>query len=477
MIQKAAGTVLLLIGLSGCQLNTKTPAPLLENSPVEAKTSSISVPIVIPSNEIKNILQRSINESLTDGYLLKASGISIGPGVDLQFILRPNGPVSASASNGSIKLQIPLVADIYANWKTCVKMLVKVCASHHEDAQPAITLLLDIKPAPTTDYHVNPNVNLAYTLDKAVSIKVGPFTVNLVSMTRDGLDKQVAKFQQTINTELAGKIPLREAAEKAWVAADKPILVSKENNLWLTSRLEGVYSAPLTTEGNSAILNLGFSGKFSALVGDPPAVPAPTPLPPLTLTAAPPGFILNVPLSLQFAELEKRLNAASPFSYDFKGNVITVNQMALSSTSDGKLSVGLQVNLTTAGKWFNKKGWIYLTGKPVYDQTRKRVVFQDLAYTSHTESVLLNQAAWATEPLVIAALKSRAYIEVGDYLSDAQTKVNAYVTSFAVKGVGNVSGHLDSLKIEDIIVQQQGVVVNANAVGAMALTIEGVSSN
>lgn len=473
---RPAFVVLLLIGLSGCQLNTKVPDPLPESSPIEAKTSSISVPIAISSNEIRAILQRTINESLVDGNLFKESGRDLGYDTHLQTIIRPNGPVSASASDGSVKLQIPLIADLYVNWKTCRKVLVKICAGHHEDAQGAFTVLVDMKPEITAGYGVNPNVNLTYNLDKPVSITVGPVTVNLVSVTREAINKQLTSFQKTINTEYAGKLPLREAAEKAWAAAANPILVSQENNLWLTSRLEELNSAPLTTEGDRAILNLGFSGKFSALVGDPPAAQAPTPLPPLKPTAAPSGFVLNMPLTLPFVELEKRANTLPAFSYNYKGNVITVKKMALSSTRDGKLSLGLQVNLSTAGKWFDKSGWVYLTGTPVYDQTGKRVVFQHLGYTAQTESVLLNQAAWAVEPLVVAALKDRAYIEIADYLSSAQAKVNAFVTSIPVQGVGTITGHLDSLAIEDIIVQQQNIVVVANAEGSMAITVEGVAS-
>jgi hypothetical protein len=469
--------VLMLIGLSGCQLNTKVPDPLPESLPIEAKTSWISVPIVISSNEIRAILQRTISESLVDGNLFKESGRDLGYDTHLQTILRPNGPVSASASDGSVKLQIPLIADLYVNWKTCRTVLgVRICAGHHEAAQGAFTVLVDMKPEITAGYGVNPNVDLTYNLDKPVSFTIGPVTVNLVSVTREAINNQLTSFQKTINTEYAGKLPLREAAEKAWAAAANPILVSQENNFWLTSRLEELNSAPLTTEGDKAILNLGFSGKFSALVGDPPAAQAPSPLPPLKPTAAPSGFVLNMPLTLQFVELEKRVNTLPAFSYNYKGNVITVKKMALSSTRDGKLSLGFQVNLSTAGKLFDKSGWVYLTGTPVYDQTGKRVVFQHLGYTAQTESVLLSKAAWAVEPLVVAVLKDRAYIEISDYLSNAQAKVNAFVTSIPVQGVGTITGHLDSLAIENIIVQQQNIVIVTNAEGSMAMTIEGVAS-
>jgi hypothetical protein len=54
--------------------------------------------------------------------------------------------------------------------------------------------------------------------------------------------------------------------------------------------------------------------------------------------------------------------------------------------------------------------------------------------------------------------------------------VNAFVTSIPVQGVGTITGHLDSLAIEDIIVQQQNIVVVANAEGSMAITVEGVAS-
>lgn len=477
MKQRSAFVALLLIGLSGCQLNTTVPAPLTGSSPIEAKTSTISLPIVITSDEIRSILQRSIDERLIDGNLYKESGQDLGYDTHLQTIVRPNGPVSASASNGSIKLRIPIVADLYVNWKTCKKMLVRICAAHHEDAQGAVTVLVDMKPEITADYTVNPNVNLSYNLDKPVSLKVGPITVNLVSETRKAIEKQLNYFQNAINTEYAAKLPLREAAEKAWAAAANPILISQENNLWLTSSLEELNSAPLTTEGEKAILKLGLSGKFTALVGDPPAPLPPAPLPNLKPITAPPGFVLNVPLTLQFAELEKRANMAPPFSYNYKGNVITVKKMALSSTHDGKLSLGLQVNLSTGGKWLDKSGWIYLTGTPTYDQTGKRVVFQDLGYTAQTESVLLNQAAWAVEPLVVTALKDRAYIELADHLLNAQAKVNAFVNSITIQSVGTIAGHLESLAVENIIVQQESIVVVANAQGSMAMTVEGVARN
>ncbi|MHC8286756.1 DUF4403 family protein [Pseudomonas sp. XS1P51] len=469
-------TLLFSLTLFGCHLNTRMPETLSHDVPIDIKESSIALPISIPVDQIKNLLQQAINENSAQGYLFMQGGISIAPATDLQIILKNSAPVSASAKNDSIELSIPLRADLYVSWKTCSGWPIKICVGHHVDSAPEFTVFVNMKPGLTPDYKFQPNINLTYSLDKPVSFPLGPFTVNLVSQTNNAINKQLTSLQAKLNNELAAKVDARKAAQQAWATATKPISISKENNLWLVGDVTRLYSAPFTTVNNSALINVGIDGKFSAVLGDPPSAQTEGPLPPLAIQAPNPGFVLNLPLTIQYSELENQIRKnTDKLMFDYKGNTIQVKDVKISSTASGELSTGFYVTLKSSGEWLGKSGWLYLVGTPVYDPSSRIVSIKNLSYDTQTQSVLVDTAAWAIEPLVTAKFEEKLAVSIGDYIDATTVKLNAFATSIPIEGIGELNGKLDALDVNAIIVQTKSLTVLTHAKGAMSMNLENVS--
>ena len=222
----------------------------------------------------QSLMQKAINENSNGNQLFFESGRGVGNGVSIQTDVRTRGGVSVAAINNYLEARLPLHVALRADWEKCkrINLIVgskRVCVKHGEDTSADFTVIAKISPRLTSAYTLEPNLNLDYTLDRGAQIKVGPIKINLVSKTREALNGQMANFQSKLANSLKNKINVKSHAETAWDRVQDPILVSKDNGIWLNADLSSLHSTPLSTSGDFAHLGIGLKGKFSITSNKP----------------------------------------------------------------------------------------------------------------------------------------------------------------------------------------------------------------
>lgn len=477
MKNNLAIAVLLLFGLVGCKIDSRAPDRLNSNTITQPEESYISLPISISAEEIQTLLQQAINENSNGDQLFFESGRSVGNGVKIQTIVKKRGNVSVHARNNNIEAILPLHVDLRADWEKCERIKFgfgskNICAKHHEDTNAQFTVAVKLGPRINSEYKLEPNLDLDYKLDRPVQIKIGPIEINLVSKTREALDNQISKFQAKLDASLQGKIDAKSHAQRAWDLTQKPIRLSKTENVWLMSSVSSLHATPLFTSDNAAHLGFAIKGNFILFAGVPEDIHHTKPLPPLQISLPTTESVLNVPVIINYSELEAQTNnRIKDFKINYEGNTVTVKKVTIYGASNGKLVVGADVNLKAKGDWFGTNGWVYLLGNPVYNNSNQEIAVKNVKYDVNTESAIVNTAAWALSPYIQGKVEKALVFNVSDKLNNAKDLANNSIKDVTIDGVGRLTGSLSAFDISDLSVQGDSIRVVAKGRGTIKLQV------
>lgn len=467
----------LLLGLAGCKIDSKAPERLSSNTITKPEESYISLPISINAEEIQALLQQAINENSTGDQLFFERGRSVGNGVTIQTIVKKRGDVSVHARNNNIDASLPLHVDLRADWEACQRIdffvgSKNVCVRHHEDTSAQFTVKVKLSPRLNNEYKLEPNLDLDYSLDRPVQIRIGPIEINLVSKTREALDQHIGKFQTKLDASLQGTINAKAHAQRAWDLTQKPIRLSKVENVWLMTDVSSLHATPFFTSDNAAHLGVAIKGGFILYAGTPEGAHHTKPLPPLQTSLPSTGSVLNVPVIVSYPELEIQANnRLKDFKINYEGNIVTVKKVTIYGTSNGKLVVGADVNLKAKGDWFGTNGWVYLLGNPVYNSSNQEIAVKGVKYDVNTESAIVNAAAWALSPYVQGKIEEALVLNVSDKLNSAKELANNSIKDVAIDKIGRLTGSLSTFEIGDLSVQGDSIRILAKARGTMKLQV------
>lgn len=252
-----------------------------------------------------------------------------------------------------------------------------------------LAIRLDI----TRDWRLAGQPKIAYAWSREPGID---FLGRRVTFTR-AADSELAKVRGDVERALAAelaKVPLRDAAERGWRAGHTVLELNHANPaVWARITPERVRYGGYRIEGRKLVAQLGIDAKVETKVGDRPAPPAPTRLPPLAPFAGTPGSAsLHLPIIADYAVLEPVIakalakRALRPFVLGDLGTVkARFDKVTVYGTEGGRIAVGAAFDATTDLALVPRaKGTIWLTAKPVNRAGSREVGFADVQITGDT---------------------------------------------------------------------------------------------
>lgn len=252
-----------------------------------------------------------------------------------------------------------------------------------------LAIRLDI----TRDWRLTGQPKIAYSWSREPGID---FLGRRVTFTGQA-DSELAKVRRDVERALAAelaKVPLRDAAERGWRAGHTVLELNHANPaVWARVTPERVRYGGYRIDGRKLVAQLGIDARVETKVGEKPAAPAPTRLPPLAPLAAKPGRAsLHVPIIADYAVLEPVIakalakRAQRPFVLGELGTVTArFGKVTVYGTERSRIAVGADFDATSDLKLVPRaKGTIWLTAKPVNRPGSREVGFTDLEVTGDT---------------------------------------------------------------------------------------------
>lgn len=454
--------LLALVTTFSCR-SVKPDATPVASTPVvlPKAVSSANIPIILPLSYLEENINKDWSSRLfSDKGLPLASGIL----ADLDVVRRGRITLQA-APNNTLRVKVPM------NLKGDIKIEKKVFGQVMSSTVPFNEMLapeISFVPEIGRNWELSIKNVTIENWGRSMKYNFLGFEVDLDPIIRNQLQKALDNQLKATNFT---KLDFRKVAQETWRSFAEPYSFDQEG------LLVHFYSLPKQlkvrqelTEDQKLSLYLGIEGEVFSQVGTKPTVKLP-PLPPIQLNDNKSNFIdIQLPLVIKHGDLDAFLNktmAGQPIRTD-KKTVFVPTNMRTSKYGD-KMLLAMDFKAIRNNK-MEVKGEVFLAGKPVYDEAKQQLVFEDLEFDMRTGHLPAKLAINANKGKILSEIRKMAKYPLANYIKEAKQAMQQqgyFETDFATFRVKN-----PDLKIKGLYTTEEDIRLYVQSTGQMDIQLK-----
>ncbi len=468
-------TACLVTALAACTtIKPAAPQPVPVPPLPPVADSSIAVPINIDTVALGHELEALLSAQPGPQGIFWITGDHLNGNVDLQMGVNRTGPAIVTTDGGCLNFSVPLGIN---NGRIDAQVHVLIA-----NPRKVVTFggAVNVKTracvAVDHDWHVESTVVPAFewTTDPflSVSLPIGNITIGIRDRVTSKLQEKLPMIQDLLQRKLAA-IDVTPAMAKAWEGLQRPLQLSTNPDVTASVDVMAVGLGPMTSSGVNLVIRPSIVAKLSAHIGTPAvAVPA-RPLPPNSGQAAADGFALALRVDATYDEMNRAL-AARVANHEFPvadGKHVTLTDVHLSNLGDKLLiKAGFKAKLGSL-PFENVEGWLYLTGRPNYDDAARVLSVQGLDFDLDTNKVLLDAGAAVLKPYVIEQLTKAAVFELAKEIDPVKSRISAGIEAREIWPGLVLNVTVSSFDVSTLHVDDTGVAIFTTARGMATLDV------
>jgi len=403
-----ARALILLLPLAfapaSCSRNAGNPAPPKVETPATfpQQSSTIVVPLTAPLSSVEATLDREVPRELyrideVKPDCVPAQRVDLGiakvklvPRLSCRIAGRvTRGRISLSGRGDTLLIDMPVSAVIKVE---------KVAGFAGETVTGAAVAHATAKLSVDRGWSPTATVNIRYDWTRPPGIDVLGQRIEFAGKADEKLRPVVAGLERTLPRELA-KLRLRDQLETAWRQGFTTLSLNRDDPpAWMrvTPRRLGFGGYRVT--GSRLEMLLAAEAVTETFVGDRPAPPAPSPLPPPSGTVGPRGLRFFIPVLADYRQLEPVIGRALG-KLAAKGIVLPnvgpvdaeFGRVTVYATTGNHLAVGVKAKVRKRGSSvFSTKGQVWLTAIPYNEEGSQLVRARDIRLAGQTDSGTVN---------------------------------------------------------------------------------------
>ena len=378
------------------------PAPELlpdDPRPPIARSSVLSVPIVIPLDRLVALLEEAVPRefgSLEERHDLPdndraaiAFALERGP-----FEVRMDGPVARVEATVEYAMRAyydpPILPELSGSCGTgddgLRRLKVVIEAPLRLDAEWALATrsrLVELVPASD---------------EERDRCEVTFLDVDVTDRLVEGARAFLAAQEATIDS-VAGAIDLRDSFEAWWATLRDPIQLA--DSVWLVVGPDSIRQGRISGSGSTLRVDVALDARPTIVVGARPPQDT-TSLPRLGAGDFEPGLDILVEGRAEYGAtadiLRKEL---SGIQLEHEGRTLRLDSLDMLGIGGGRVALEVWVS-------GDRSGHLYFTGTPSYDESEGLVSIPDLDFDVPTEHLVVAAASWITSFGLRGMLRERA---------------------------------------------------------------------
>lgn len=387
------------LALSGCGTSGEVGPPPRATDRIEvpAQDSVIAVPVTADLKGLAATLEKEVPRTLyrinkADQVCAKSRKVKVAfvkvktPTIRCDIYgTVTRGRLRFTGEGQTIRVSFPVHADVKA--RDIGGILKQETAT--ADAVASATMRI------TLDENWNPvgKVDLGYQWTDEPHVD---FLGQRIEFTKDAdkeLAKVVARLERSLPREL-GKLQLRDQIATMWGKAFTSLNLNQANPpVWMRVTPQELQYGGYTLTGTRLALKLGMKARTETFVGQRPADPPSTPLPPMARLDEKPGkLVFFIPVIAEYRQLEpvvaKALvkRSARPFPIPGIGPVMAqFGKVEVYGAKGGKVAAGVTFTATARDRAYGSAtGKVWLSGVPVNQPGSRKVSFTDVTVRGDT---------------------------------------------------------------------------------------------
>ncbi len=420
--------------------------------------SSITMPVTIPLSEISNMINASVkdliyqDDSYTDNNndqfkvkVWKTRPIRLVGGTNQNLLIEVPLKIWAEKGIGTL--------GVYSYQNTTFETVMSFNTSLN--FQNNWTITTNTKP------------NGFRWVTKPV-LDYGKIQIPITSLVEKSLIEQQEKFCKTIDQQMATQLNFQQYAVMAWNVFSNPFNISEEYNTWLKVTPINVNITPLKFYANQINTNLGIDVFSETFTGSKPdsSQPIKTASNFNFISALGDKFLLQTTANIPFTEATNiARNMFLNKEYDVRGSSVKIRDIKVYGVDDR-----VMIEAETEG-YVNGKAFI--SGIPVYDDAKKKIVLSSTKFNLKTANILQKTATLLFKGRIVKMIEEEYGIPTQDLENSSKKSIEEAFNKEYYKGL-KMSGKVFNLKPSNILMNPSGITAVIDTNATLKLILNGI---
>ena len=494
------GLLLALSVLTACDDDVGNPAPPRIDTPANfpQQPSTIVVPLTVSLNDIEAKLDGSTPQRLwainqREAKCIPAQRVTICPvrqqkckgenckNVGCKFGIKSakvtpdvacnivgqvtRGRIRLSGQGDNILVHLPIKAVISA--RDVGGVIKRETANASADVRAVVKMSINNAWSPVA------KVNIDYRWKEPPGINFLGKRIRFADKADAKLASVIAGLERDLSREIAS-VHSRAIVEAAWRQGFTSIMLNRERPpAWMRITPQRLSFGGYRVKGRQLEMTLAAETITETFIGDRPADPALTRLPPPGRAVADKGLRFHIPVLADYAELEpvveralKKL-AAKGISLEQIGPVdVQFGKVTIYATEGGKLAVGIQASADVIRSPLDRtKGEIWLSAVPYNKADSQIIKVRDLKIAARTDSKAVNLLISLFSDAEVLAEINAALTE--DFNKDYEKVLIAAKKAIAQRREGDftLSAEVDKVSHGSVMVTGSGLFLPVDVTG------------
>ncbi len=296
----------------------------------------------------------------------------------------------------------------------------------------------------------------------------GRIQIPITSLVEKSLKEQQGKFAKTIDQQMATQLNFQQYAVMAWNVFSQPFNISEEYNTWLKISPVGVNITPLKFYGNEITTNIGMDIYSETFTGSKPAA-SPTVKSAGNFNVVPvlaDKFLLQTTANVPFSEATNiARNMFMNKEYDVRGSKVKIKDIRVYG-AEGRVIIEAETEGYVNGK-------AIISGIPVYDETKKKIVLSNTKFNLRTANILQKTATLLFKGKIVKMIEEEYGIPTQELELASKKSIEEAFNKEYYKGL-KMNGRVFNLKPGSVLVNQSGITAVIETNATLKLILNGI---
>lgn len=296
----------------------------------------------------------------------------------------------------------------------------------------------------------------------------GKIKIPITSLVEKSLKEQQEKFSKTIDQQLSAQLNFQQYAVMAWNVFSQPFHISEEYNTWLKITPVTINFAPLKFYGNQIDTTIGIDAYSETFTGSKPAASSLITSPAHFNYSSNLGDTFSLQTTANIPYTEASAIARNMFlnkEYEMQGSKVKIKDIRVYGVDNR-----IMIEANTEGY---VKGTVFISGIPVYDDAKKKIVLSDTKFKLKTANILQKTATLLFRGKIVKMIEEEYGIPTQDFVNASKKSIEEAFNKEYYKGL-KMNGAVYSLKPSHILLNNTGITAVISTSASLKLSVSGI---
>ena len=298
----------------------------------------------------------------------------------------------------------------------------------------------------------------------------GKIKVPITSLVETSLKQQQAEFSKTIDEMMISQLNFQNYAVMAWNQFSQPFNISEDYNTWLKITPVSVNISPLVFYGNQIEANIGIDTFSETFTGKKP--PSTVPIKTIanfnSVQSLPQKFLLQTTANIPFNQATKI--AETMFlgkEFDLREGKSKINITSINVYGENGR---VMIEAATEG---TIDGVSYISGIPVYDDVKRKIVLTDTKFKLKTKNILQKTATLLFQGKIVKMIEDEYGIPTAELEDSSKKSIEETFNKEYYRGL-KMQGKVHKLKPSQILLSPVGITAIIDTEAQLKLLVQGM---